>query len=83
VVKRLSRASFVEFVTITVIFLFVMPVMFTSMVAILLNTSALPEVRIAQAGLIALVAGLILYGSVTYFLRKMQKQIVIAQKEEV
>jgi hypothetical protein len=82
VVKKLSRASFIEFVTITMIFLFVMPIMFTLIVAILLNVTATPEIRIAQAGVIALVSGLILYGSVTYFLRKMHKQIVLAKMEE-
>ena len=48
-----------------------------------MNATVLPEVRIAQAGLISLVLGSILYGSMAYFIRKMQKQIVIGQKEKV
>ena len=76
-----SKSSFVEFVTITVIFLFVLPIMFTFMVVVLLNSAIAVEIRIAQAGLIVLVSGSILHGSVTYFIQKMKKQIVNSQKE--
>ncbi|MFW9807661.1 MAG: hypothetical protein ACFFFK_13115 [Candidatus Thorarchaeota archaeon] len=79
----MSESSMVEFVSITAIFLCVLPVMFTLMVAILMNGTINPEIRIAQAAAIALISGLILYGSTTYFIRKLHKQIVIAEKEKV
>lgn len=78
---ELSKSSMIEFVTVTAIFLFVIPVMFTLMVAVLMNTVVAPEIRIAQAGIIALVSGIVLYGSTTYFIRKLHKQIEIAKKE--
>jgi uncharacterized membrane protein len=73
--EKMSKSGFIEFLIVTLIFLFVLPVMFTLMVAVLLNSAAVPEVRIAQAGVIVLVSGLILYGSVSYFLRKLIKGI--------
>jgi len=42
------------------IFLFVLPIIFPLMVAVFLNSAAVPEVRIAQAGLIIAVTGSIL-----------------------
>jgi hypothetical protein len=55
------------------------PVMFTLVVAILLNPIIPPEIRIAQAGLIVALTGAFLYGTVTYFLRKLHKEIEIAK----
>ncbi|MFW9964304.1 MAG: hypothetical protein ACFFCX_12110 [Candidatus Sifarchaeia archaeon] len=77
----MSKSSFVEFVTISVIFLFILPIMFTLIVIVLLNSAIAVEIRIAQTGLIVLVSGSILHGSVTYFLQKMKKQVVNYQKE--
>lgn len=63
------------------IFLFILPIMFTLIVIVLLNSAIAVEIRIAQTGLIVLVSGSILHGSVTYFLQKMKKQVVNYQKE--
>ena len=72
----------IEFTTITVIFLCVLPVMFTLMVAVLMNSAVVPEIRIGQAALIALIAGVILYGSASYFIRRLHRQIELAEKEK-
>lgn len=77
----MSKSGFIEFASITVIFLFVLPVMFTLMIAVLLNSAAVPEVRKAQVGLIVAVSESILWGSATYFSQKLKKQIVNSQKE--
>ncbi len=53
--------------------------MFTLVVAVLLNSTIPPEIRIVQAGLIVAVTGTVLYGTVTYFLRRLHKEIEIAQ----
>jgi len=79
----MSKSGMIEFTTITAIFLCVLPVMFTLMVAVLMNSTLVPEIRIGQAALIALVAGIILYGSTSYFIRKLHRQITLAEKERV
>ncbi|MHA2118540.1 MAG: hypothetical protein ACW98J_06445 [Candidatus Thorarchaeota archaeon] len=71
-----------EIITIAVLFLFVFPVMFILTVAILLNPYLALEIRIAQAAVTMLVSGALLYGSVTYFIRRMKRQLGVHLKKE-
>ena len=79
----MSKSGMFEFVSITAIFLCVLPVMFTLMVAVLLNSSIVPEIRIGQAAIIVVVSGFTLYASVTYFITKLHRQIEFVEKEKV
>ena len=78
----MPRGELFEIISITVIFLFVFPMMFILTVAILLNPALAPEVRIIQAAATMIIAGLLLYGSVAYFIRRMKKQLGVHLKKE-
>lgn len=81
-VLRMSKSGMIEFTTITAVFLCVLPVMFTLMVAVLMNSAVMPASRIGQAAVIALISGIILYGSATYFIRRLHRRIELSKKEK-
>ncbi|MHA2141718.1 MAG: hypothetical protein ACXADC_13010 [Candidatus Thorarchaeota archaeon] len=78
----MPRGELFEIITITVIFLFVFPAMFILTVAILLNPFLALEMRLAQAAVTMLISGALLYGSVTYFIRRMKRQLGVYLKTE-
>ncbi|MHA2193526.1 MAG: hypothetical protein ACXAEE_03985 [Candidatus Thorarchaeota archaeon] len=80
--RTMPRGELFEIITITVIFLFVFPVMFILTVATLLNPSLALEVRLVQAAMTMLISGALLYGSVAYFMRRMQRQLGVHLKKK-
>ena len=78
----MPRGELFEIISITVIFLFVFPMMFLLTVAILLNPALALEIRVVQAAGIMAIAGVLLYGSVAYFIRRMKRQLGVHLKKE-
>jgi hypothetical protein len=78
----MPKGELFEIISITVIFLFVFPMMFVLTVAILLNPALALEIRIVQAAGIMAIAGVLLYGSVAYFIRRMKRQLGVHLKKE-
>jgi hypothetical protein len=78
----MPRGELFEIITITVIFLFVFPMMFLLTVATLLNPALALEIRVLQAAGIMAVAGTLLYVSVAYFIRRMKRQLGVHLKME-